>query len=96
VEGKSLAPQVGLEPTTLRLTATQVHQKRAASFFTKTLHTLRYVANGRDFSYRLARGALRPDLITAAIYSARHHKEFEGASPQKSPQGLERGQRVMF
>jgi len=43
-EGKELAPQVGLEPTTLRLTAVQVHQKTATYCIANGPHTLRYLA----------------------------------------------------
>jgi hypothetical protein len=41
---ESLAPQVGLEPTTLRLTARSLHQNTSPWRITKRPHTLRYVA----------------------------------------------------
>jgi len=48
--------------------------------------TSRYVANGSYFS-RLAAGPVGGGvLISVARYSAINYKEFEGASPQKSPQ----------
>src|SRR5262249_16472017 len=81
-----LAPQVGLEPTTLRLTATQVHQNTAGYTFTKSPHTARYIANGSQFSQRPARPIAEADFISVAIHSSIHYKKFQGASPQKSPQ----------
>ncbi len=51
-KGLNLAPQVGLEPTTLRLTATQVHQTAAGWTLANVPHALRYLANGCEFSGR--------------------------------------------
>src|SRR6266545_496993 len=42
---EEVAPQVELEPTTLRLTATQVHRKTSPWWITKSPYTLRYLAN---------------------------------------------------
>src|SRR5262249_2531747 len=45
LKGKRMAPQVGFEPTTLRLTARQVHQNSDAELFVKGSYRLLYLAH---------------------------------------------------
>ena len=81
-----MAPQVGFEPTTLRLTARQLHQNTAIYLLANSPHTLRYLANRSQFTGRSPNAAVAVFPISVARHYANDHKEFELASPQKSPQ----------
>src|SRR5262249_132158 len=48
--GLVLAPQVGFEPTTLRLTARQVHQNTGTYILTNGFFPFPYLTNPRHFS----------------------------------------------
>ena len=81
-----VAPQVGLEPTTLRLTARRLHQNKGVQLLAKGSHTSRYLANGSQFSGNALNAAAPGFPISVAIDYANNYKAFELASPQKSPQ----------
>src|ERR1035441_2545564 len=81
-----MAPQVGLEPTTLRLTARRLHQNGGAYPVANNPQILRYLANGSQFSPRPPNAVAPAFPISVALRYANDYKEFELASPQKSPQ----------
>src|ERR1035438_5184951 len=81
-----LARQTGLELATFRLTARRLHQNKGVQLLAKGSHTSRYLANGSQFSGNALNAAAPGFPISVALRYASNCKEFELASPQKSPQ----------